>query len=94
MAVDFEEKWKRVLEEAEKKLVEELLGESEKIIDSIETQIQLEIKDKNPLKLKRNHAEIKYRLEQRKSKKWQTFRERNRGSLTTKINNRYQKAVQ
>ena len=33
MSVDFKEKWKLVLNEAEKKLVEELLVESEKIIE-------------------------------------------------------------
>ena len=44
---DFEERLSLTLKETEKKLVEELLIESEKIIASIETQIQPEMKDKN-----------------------------------------------
>ena len=51
------------LNEAEQKLVEELLVESEKIIASIETQIQLEMKDRNTndfskvrWEIYRNHA--------------------------------------
>ena len=47
VSVDFKEKWKLILNEAEKKLVEELLVESEKIIASVETQIELEMKDRN-----------------------------------------------
>ena len=55
---DFEEKWKLILEEAEKKLVEKLLVESDKIIASIETQIQFVIKDKNPCNFLRERGEI------------------------------------
>ena len=45
VSFDFEEKWKLILKEAEKKLVQELLEESEKIIAFTETQIQLEMID-------------------------------------------------
>ena len=55
VSVDFEKKWKLILEEAEKKLAEELLVESEIIVASTETQIQLEIKDGNPSNFLRVH---------------------------------------
>ena len=45
VSFDFEEKWKLILKEAELKLVQELLEESEKIIAFTETQIQLEMID-------------------------------------------------
>ena len=47
LSFDFEERLNLTLKETEKKLVEKLLIESEKIIASIETQIQPEMKDKN-----------------------------------------------
>ena len=47
LSFDFEERLNLTLKETEKKLVEELLIESEKIIASIETQIQPEMKNKN-----------------------------------------------
>ena len=95
---DFEEKWKLILKEAEKRLVEKLLVESDKIIASIKTQIQFVIKDINPCnflrepgEIERKHAQFKHQLEQRKRQKWQKFRERDRGSFTSKINNRLAK---
>ena len=65
-----------VLNEAEEKLVEELLIESEKSIASVETKIQLEMKDRNTndflrerREIDRNHAQFKHQLEQRRIKK-------------------------
>ena len=76
VSIDFEEKWKLILNEAEKKPVEELLVESEKIIASIETKIQLEMKDRNTndflkerREINRNHAQFKHQSEQRRIKK-------------------------
>ena len=63
-SVDFEEKWKLILNEAEKKL-----------IASIETQIQLDMKDRNTNVFLREHREIdwhhvqfKHQLVQRRMK--------------------------
>ena len=83
-SIDFEEKWKLILNEAEKKLIEELLVEPEKFIASIEAQIQLEMKDKNTndflrelREIDRNRAQSKHQLEQRRiiSKNFEKERE-------------------
>ena len=47
MSFDFDENWKLILKKAEKKFVEELLVESEKILASIETQVPFAMKDRN-----------------------------------------------
>ena len=90
VSVDFKEKWKLVLNEAEKKLVEELLVESEKIIASVETQIELEMKDRNTndflrerREIDRNHAQFKHHLEQRRIKKWE--RKEGEGAVKTQF---------
>ena len=97
-SVNFEEKWKLILNEAEKKLIEELFVEPENFIASIEAQIQLEMKDRNTndflrelREIDRNRAQSKHQLEQRRIKKWEKFRERERGSLIAKINKRLSK---
>ena len=85
-SIDFEEKWKLILNEAEKKLIEELLVEPEKFIVSIEAQIQLEMKDRNTNDFLRelreidrnpNNPQSKHQLEQRRiiSKNFEKGRE-------------------
>ena len=78
-----------VLNEAEEKLVEELV-ESEKITASVETKIQLEMKDRNTndflrerREIDRNHAQFKHQLEQRRIKKWE--RKEGEGAVKTQF---------
>ena len=61
-------------------------------------QIQLEMKDRNTSdflrerrEIDRKHAQFKHQLKQRRIKKWEKFRQREKGGLTTKINNRLSK---
>ena len=65
MSVDFKEKWKLVLNEAEKKLVEELLVESEKIIEKKRGSLTAKINNRLS---KRNSVTIKV-AEDRSSKR-------------------------
>ena len=65
MSVDFKEKWKLVLNEAEKKLVEELLVESEKIIEKERGSLTAKINNRLS---KRNSVTIKV-AEDRSSKR-------------------------
>ena len=85
MSVNFEGKGKLILKESQKKLVKELLVELEKIIASVETPIQIEMKDRNtsdflrePREIDRKHAHFQHQLEQRRIKKREKFRERER----------------
>ena len=79
---DFNNKWNIILQNAEKKLVEVLLAESEKIIDTLEIQIGEEIKQVHPGNvaekrklIDKNYKEFKKRLERRRTRKWRKFQE-------------------
>ena len=77
----FEEQWNFVLYDAEKKLVQLLLKESERIVNEIEIQIEIEI-SKDHIKtgstkrkqLEEKHLKFRQQLENRRAKKWKKFK--------------------
>ena len=81
----FEEQWNFVLYDAEKKLVQLLLKESERIVNEIEIQIEIEISNDHITtgntkrkKLEEKHLMFRQQLENRRAKKWKKFKERSR----------------
>ena len=81
----FEEQWNFVLYDAEKKLVQLLLKESDRIVNEIEIQIEIEISNDHITtsntkrkKLEEKHLLFRQQLENRRAKKWKKFKERSR----------------
>ena len=81
----FEEQWNFVLYDAEKKLVQLLLKESEPIVNEIEIQIETEISNDHTTtrstkckQLEEKHLKFRQLLENRRAKKWKKFKERSR----------------
>ena len=81
----FEEQWNFVLYDAEKKLVQLLLKESDRIVNEIEIQIEIEISNDHITtgntkrkKLEKKHLLFRQQLENRRAKKWKKFKERSR----------------
>ena len=79
---DFEFKWNFITFNAEGRIVQLLLYESENVFRKIEVKIQKKYNEKSPEKLKQRYAELekKYfdhqsKLEQRRRKKWKKFKE-------------------
>ena len=77
----FEEQWNFVLYDAEKKLVQFLLKESERIVKEIEIQIQIEISNDHITtgstkrkQLEEKHLKFRQQLENRRAKKWKKFK--------------------
>ena len=80
----FEEQWNFVLYDAEKKLVQLLSKESERIVKEIEIQIETEISNdytttgSTSKQLKEKHLKFRQQSENRRAKKWKKFKERSR----------------
>ena len=60
---DFHNNWKTIISKAEKDLVQLLLVESDKIIDKIDFEIQLHIKEYQPSNREYELIEKKHQLE-------------------------------
>ena len=81
----FEKQWNFFVHDAEKKLVQLLLQESERNVNEIETQIEIETsndyKTSGSIKrkqLEEKHVKFRQQLENRRAKKWKKFKERPR----------------
>ena len=80
---NFEKKWKTVLLNAEKDLVQFLLVESDKVIAKIKFEIESNLKKDDPFNSKKNYQLLekkrdKYRsyLKEGRDRKWKKFKER------------------